>query len=72
MPPRRRGDLDRRARSLRWRSSAGRAGDAGATNVERLIAEHSADARLPDLLVTLADCPKARSVSIYRPLSRLL
>jgi hypothetical protein len=32
--------------------------------VEPLIAKHGADAKLPDLLVTLADCPKARSVSI--------
>jgi hypothetical protein len=34
------------------------------TNVERLIAEHGADAKLPDLLVALANCDKARSVSI--------
>ena len=31
----------------------------------RLIAKHGADAKLPDLLVTLADCPKARLVSIH-------
>jgi hypothetical protein len=33
-------------------------------NVERLMAEHG-DAKLTVLLPTLADCPKARSVSIY-------
>jgi hypothetical protein len=32
---------------------------------ERLIAAHGADVRLPDLLATLADCPRARSVSIH-------
>jgi hypothetical protein len=36
----------------------------GCYNVERLMAEHG-DAKLTDLLVTLAECPKARSVSIY-------
>jgi hypothetical protein len=36
----------------------------GRYNVERLKAEHG-DAKLTDLLVTLADCPKARSVSIH-------
>ena len=34
-------------------------------NVERLIAEHGADAKLPDLLAELASCEKARSVSIH-------
>jgi hypothetical protein len=33
-------------------------------NVERLIAEHG-DAKLTDLLATLADCPKTRSVSVH-------
>jgi hypothetical protein len=36
----------------------------GRYNVERLMAEHG-DARLTDLLTTLANCPKARSASIY-------
>ena len=36
----------------------------GKYNVERLMAEHG-DAKLTVLLQTLADCPKARSVSIY-------
>jgi hypothetical protein len=40
-------------------------GRRGRYNVERLIAKYGADTRLPDLLVTLANCPKARSVSIY-------
>ena len=34
-------------------------------NVERLIAAHRADVKLPDLLVTLASCEKACAVSIY-------
>ena len=33
--------------------------------MERLIAEHGADAKLPDLLMTIANCEKARSVSTY-------
>jgi hypothetical protein len=33
-------------------------------NVERLMAEHG-DAKLTDLLTTLADCPRARVASIY-------
>jgi len=37
----------------------------GRYNVERLIAAHGADAKLPDLLATLADCPKARSLSVH-------
>jgi hypothetical protein len=35
-------------------------GRRGRYNVERLIAEHGAGAKLPDLLMTLADRPKAR------------
>jgi hypothetical protein len=34
-------------------------------NVARLIAAHGADAKLTDLLVTLASCDKARSVSVH-------
>jgi hypothetical protein len=34
-------------------------------NVERLIAKHGAGMRLPELLTILANCEKARSVSIY-------
>jgi RNase P subunit RPR2 len=37
-------------------------GRRGRYNVERLMAERG-DAKLTDLLATLADCPKARSVS---------
>jgi hypothetical protein len=33
--------------------------------VEQLIAEHGVGAKLPDLLVTLADRSKARWISIY-------
>ena len=33
-------------------------------NVEKLMAEHW-DAKLTDLLATIANCPKARSVSIH-------
>jgi hypothetical protein len=29
------------------------------------MAEHGADAKLPDLLAALANCEKARSVSVY-------
>jgi hypothetical protein len=36
----------------------------GRYTVAMLLEEHG-DARLTDLLQTLADCPKARSVSIY-------
>jgi hypothetical protein len=36
----------------------------GRYSVERLLAEHG-DAKLTDLLATLADCPKARSVSAH-------
>jgi hypothetical protein len=40
-------------------------GRRGRYNVDKLIAEHGADAKLTDLLVTLADCEKARSVSVH-------
>jgi hypothetical protein len=36
----------------------------GRYNVERLMAEHG-DAKLIDLLATLADCEKAHSLSIH-------
>jgi hypothetical protein len=39
-------------------------GRRGQYNVERLMAEHG-DAKLTDLLTALADCPSARSASIY-------
>jgi hypothetical protein len=39
-------------------------GRRGRYNVERLIAEHG-DAKLTELLMTLADCPKAHSVSVH-------
>ena len=39
-------------------------GRRGRYNVERLMAQHG-DAALPGLLATLADCPKARSFSVY-------
>ena len=42
-----------------------RCGRYGHYNVARLIAAHRADAKLTDLLVTLANCEKARSFSIY-------
>ena len=42
-----------------------RCGRYGRYNVKRLIAAHGADAKLTDLLVTLANCEKARSVSIH-------
>jgi hypothetical protein len=42
-----------------------RCGRRGRYNVARLIAAHGADAKLSDLLVTLANCEKARSLSIY-------
>jgi hypothetical protein len=38
-------------------------GRRGRYNVERLMVEHG-DSRLTDLLATLADYPKARSVSM--------
>ena len=36
----------------------------GRYSVDRLMAQHG-DAKLTDLLHTLADCPKARSVSVH-------
>ena len=42
-----------------------RCGRHGLYSVKRLIAAHGADAKLTDLLVTLANCEKARSFSIY-------
>jgi hypothetical protein len=41
-----------------------RCGRRGRYHVARLMAEHG-DTKLTDLRVTLADCPKARSVSIH-------
>jgi hypothetical protein len=40
-------------------------GRHGRYNVERLLAKHGADMRLPDLLTIIADCQKTRSFSIY-------
>ena len=42
-----------------------RCGRYGRYKVERLIALHGAAAKLPDLLAMLANCAKARSVSVY-------
>jgi len=43
----------------------GRCGRYGRYSIKRLIAAHGADAKLTDLLVTLANCEKAgREVSI--------
>ena len=42
-----------------------RCGRYGRYNVKRLIAAHGADAKLTDLLVTLANCEKARSLSVH-------
>lgn len=39
-------------------------GRRGRYNVARLMADHG-DAKLIDLLQTLANCPKARSVSVH-------
>jgi hypothetical protein len=39
-------------------------GRRGRYRVEKLMAEHG-DVKLTELLATLADCPKPRSVSIY-------
>jgi hypothetical protein len=39
-------------------------GRRGCYSVERLMAQHG-DAKLTDLLQTLADCPKTRSASIH-------
>ena len=41
-----------------------RCGRYGRYNVKRLIAAHGADAKLPALLATLANCEKARSASV--------
>jgi hypothetical protein len=40
-------------------------GRRGRYNVERLIAKHGADIRLPELKTILANCEKARSFSVY-------
>jgi hypothetical protein len=40
-------------------------GRQGRHDVRRLIAAHGPDARLPDLLTTLANCDKARSVGVH-------
>ena len=40
-------------------------GRRGRYNVERFNSEHGADAKLTDLLHKLADCSKARSLSIH-------
>jgi hypothetical protein len=42
-----------------------RCGRYGRYSVVRLTAAHGADAKLTDLLVTLANCEKARSVSVH-------
>jgi hypothetical protein len=42
-----------------------RCGRHGRYNVARLIAAHDADTKLTELLMTLANCGKARSFSIY-------
>ena len=42
----------------------GPCGRRGQYNVERLMAEHGI-AKLTELLVTLANCPKARSTSVH-------
>jgi hypothetical protein len=42
-----------------------RCGRYGRYNVKRLITTHGADARLPDLLPTLANCQKASSFGIH-------
>ena len=39
-------------------------GRRGRYSVDRLMAQHG-DAKLTDLLHTLADCPKARSVGVH-------
>jgi hypothetical protein len=39
-------------------------GRRGRYDVKRLMAEHG-DAKLTDLLMTLADCPKARSIGVH-------
>ena len=42
----------------------GPCGRHGQHNVERLMAEHG-DTKLTELLVTLANCPKARSTTVH-------
>jgi hypothetical protein len=42
-----------------------RCGRHGLYSVKRLIAAHGADAKLTELLVTLANCEKASSFSIH-------
>jgi hypothetical protein len=42
-----------------------RCGRHGRYNVQRLIAAHGTDAKLTELLVTLANCEKARSVRVH-------
>jgi hypothetical protein len=42
-----------------------RCGRYGRYNLARLIAAQGADAKLTDLLATLANCKKGRSVSIH-------
>ena len=42
-----------------------RCGRYGRYGVQRLIAVHGADMKLPELLVTLAKCERARLVSIH-------
>lgn len=42
-----------------------RCGRTGRYNVQQLIAVHGPDAKLTELLVTLANCEKARSFSVY-------
>jgi hypothetical protein len=39
-------------------------GRVGRYNVAKLIEQHG-DARLPELLDVLADCPKAKAASVY-------
>jgi hypothetical protein len=40
-------------------------GRRGRYNVQRLIAKHGTDMRLPELLTKLANCEKARSLSVH-------
>ena len=47
-----------------------RCGRFGRFNIKKLIAAHGADAKLTDLLATLANCQKARSFSIHDRLMR--
>jgi hypothetical protein len=42
-----------------------RCGRYGRYNVKRLVGAHGADAKLTDLRVSLANCEKARSLSIH-------